>query len=385
MNRSTKRIYLSPPHMGEKEQQFIKEAFDHNWIAPVGPNINLFERELAEYVGAKGAVALSSGTAAIHLALRCLGIGKGDTVFCSTFTFVASANPIVYEGAEPIFIDSDLETWNMCPIALERAFHDAKNSGKLPKAVIVVNLYGQSANMDPIVEICEHYNVPIIEDAAESLGATYKGKSSGTIGKFGIYSFNGNKIITTSNGGMLVSDDIEALNKARHWSTQAKDAFNYYHHTEIGYNYRLSNILAGIGRGQLMVLDDRIKTRLKIFNKYFEELSNLNGIEFLLEAPYGKSNHWLTVLTIDPNITGTSAEKVIDLLEEQNIEARRVWKPMHLQPLYSHCKYYPHENGRSISDVLFANGICLPSGSNLTTEEQERIIHFVKKEILSKA
>jgi len=385
MNQSSKRIYLSPPHMGEKEQQFIKEAFDHNWIAPVGPNINLFERELEEYVGAKGAVALSSGTAAIHLALRCIGIEKGDTVFCSTFTFVASANPIVYEGAEPIFIDSDLETWNMSPIALERAFVDAEQSGKLPKAVIVVNLYGQSANMDPIIEICNRYNVPIIEDAAESLGATYKGKASGTIGKFGIYSFNGNKIITTSNGGMLVSDDIEALNKARHWSTQAKDPFNYYHHTEVGYNYRLSNILAGIGRGQLMVLNDRIKTRSKIFNKYFDELSSLEGIEFLLEAPYGKSNHWLTVLTIDPSITGTSAEKMIDVLEEQNIEARRVWKPMHLQPIYSHCKYYPHKSGGSVSDILFANGICLPSGSNLTTEEQDRIIHFVKKEIVTKA
>lgn len=377
----SKRIYLSPPHMGEKEQSFIKEAFEKNWIAPVGPNINLFEKELADYVGIKGAVALSSGTAAIHLALRYLGVGVGDTVFCSTFTFVASANPILYQGAEPIFIDSEPDSWNISPDALKYALSEAEKSGKLPKAVIVVNLYGQSADMDPLLEICNQFNVPIIEDAAESLGATYKGKASGTIGEFGIYSFNGNKIITTSNGGMLVSDNLEALEKARFWSTQAKENTKHYQHKEIGYNYRLSNILAGIGRGQLMVLNDRINSRRKIFQNYFSELSNIDGIAFMKEANFGRSTHWLTALTIDPDITGTTAENIIDALEAHNIEARRLWKPMHLQPLYKTNKYYPHEKERSISDELFDKGICLPSGSNLTENEQSRIIELIKNEI----
>lgn len=377
----SKRIYLSPPHMGEKEQSFIKEAFEKNWIAPVGPNINLFEKELADYVGIKGAVALSSGTAALHLALRYLGVGVGDTVFCSTFTFVASANPILYQGAEPIFIDSEPDSWNISPDALKYALSEAEKSGKLPKAVIVVNLYGQSADMDPLLEICNQFNVPIIEDAAESLGATYKGKASGTIGEFGIYSFNGNKIITTSNGGMLVSDNLEALEKARFWSTQAKENTKHYQHKEIGYNYRLSNILAGIGRGQLMVLNDRINSRRKIFQNYFSELSNIDGIAFMKEANFGRSTHWLTALTIDPDITGTTVENIIDALEAHNIEARRLWKPMHLQPLYKTNKYYPHEKERSISDELFDKGICLPSGSNLTENEQSRIIELIKNEI----
>ncbi|PLR68861.1 DegT/DnrJ/EryC1/StrS family aminotransferase [Bacillus sp. UMB0893] len=367
--------------MGEKEQSFIKEAFEKNWIAPVGPNINLFEKELADYVGIKGAVALSSGTAALHLALRYLGVGVGDTVFCSTFTFVASANPILYQGAEPIFIDSEPDSWNISPDALKYALSEAEKSGKLPKAVIVVNLYGQSADMDPLLEICNQFNVPIIEDAAESLGATYKGKASGTIGEFGIYSFNGNKIITTSNGGMLVSDNLEALEKARFWSTQAKENTKHYQHKEIGYNYRLSNILAGIGRGQLMVLNDRINSRRKIFQNYFSELSNIDGIAFMKEANFGRSTHWLTALTIDPDITGTTVENIIDALEAHNIEARRLWKPMHLQPLYKTNKYYPHEKERSISDELFDKGICLPSGSNLTENEQSRIIELIKNEI----
>lgn len=381
MKFQQKRIYLSPPHMGEKEQSFIKEAFEKNWIAPVGPNINLFEKELADYVGTKGAVALSSGTAALHLALRYLGVGEGDTVFCSTFTFVASANPILYQGAEPIFIDSEPDSWNISPAALKYALSEAEKSGKLPKAVIVVNLYGQSADMDPLLEICDMFNVPIIEDAAESLGATYKGRASGTIGEFGIYSFNGNKIITTSNGGMLVSDNLEALEKARFWSTQAKENSKHYQHKEIGYNYRLSNILAGIGRGQLMVLNDRINSRRKIFQNYFSELSNIDGIAFMKEANFGRSTHWLTALTIDPDITGTTAENIIDALEAHNIEARRLWKPMHLQPLYKTNKYYPHEKERSISDELFDKGICLPSGSNLTENEQSRIIELIKNEI----
>lgn len=381
LESESKRIYISPPHMGAKEQQFIKEAFDNNWISPVGPHINQFEQEIADYTGAHGAVALSSGTAALHLALRYFGVGKGDNVFCSSLTFVASANPILYEGATPIFIDCEPSSWNMSPIALERAFIEAEKVGNIPKAVIVVNLYGQSADMDPIVEICNRYKVPVIEDAAESLGAIYKGKASGTIGKFGIYSFNGNKIITTSNGGMIISDDLEALNKIRFWSTQAKEATNYYQHSEVGYNYRLSNVLAGIGRGQLMVLNERIRARRKIFQRYYKELSHINGVNFLHEAPYGKSTHWLTVLTLDSSQIGTTPEKVIALLEANNIEARHVWKPMHLQPLYKNYKYYSHEKGKSVSDELFEQGICLPSGSNLSFEEQTRIIDCVKKEI----
>lgn len=383
MGRAAKRIYISPPHMGEKEQQFIKEAFVNNWISPVGPHINQFEQELADYTGAGGAVALSSGTAAIHLALRYFGVGKGDCVFCSTLTFVASANPILYEGATPIFIDSEPSSWNMSPVALKRAFKEAEKAGSIPKAVIIVNLYGQSADMDPLLEICNEYNVPVIEDAAESLGATYKGRASGTIGKFGIYSFNGNKIITTSNGGMIISHDLEALNKIRFWSTQAKEVSNYYQHREVGFNYRLSNILAGIGRGQLMVLNDRIMARRNIFKRYYDELSHISGVEFMQEASFGKSTHWLTVFTLNPSETGTTPEKVIAMLEANNIEARHVWKPMHLQPLYKNYKYYSHEKGKSVSDELFEQGICLPSGSNLSSDEQSRVIDFIKKEIKS--
>lgn len=379
MDSEKKRIFLSPPHIGDKEQLFVKEAFAENWIAPVGPNINMFEQELAVYTGAAGAVALSSGTAALHLALRCLGVGPGDTVFCSSFTFVASANPILYQGAKPVFIDSEPLSWNMSPLALKRALLEAENSGTLPKAVIVVHLYGQSADMDPIVELCSQYKIPIIEDAAESLGATYKGKASGTIGHFGIYSFNGNKIITTSNGGMLVSSNLNALEKARFWSTQAKENTKYYQHEELGYNYRLSNILAGIGRGQLMVLESRVKARRKIFQQYFDELSAIKGITFLTAAPYGRSTHWLTALQVDPIKTGISAESIIEKLEENHIEARRVWKPMHLQPLYKGFSYYPHEEGRSLCDDLFQKGMCLPSGSNLTLSDQMRVINCIKQ------
>lgn len=379
MESEKKRIFLSPPHMGGKEKHFIKEAFEENWIAPVGPNINIFEQEFAAYTGAAGAVALSSGTAALHLALRCLSVGEGDTVFCSSFTFVASANPILYQGANPVFIDSEPDSWNMSPSALKRALSDAEKSGKLPKAIIVVNLYGQSADMDNILKLSSQYNVPIIEDAAESLGATYKGKASGTIGCFGIYSFNGNKIITTSNGGMLVSGNLDALEKARFWSTQAKEKKKYYQHEELGYNYRLSNILAGIGRGQLMVLESRVDARRKIFRRYFEELSTIEGISFLTEASYGRSTHWLTALQIDPLKTGTSPEKIIDKLEGDHIEARRVWKPMHLQPLYKGFSYYSHEENRSVSDDLFQKGMCLPSGSNLTLRDQIRVINCIKQ------
>ncbi|WMV76103.1 DegT/DnrJ/EryC1/StrS family aminotransferase [Geobacillus thermodenitrificans] len=373
------RIYLSPPHMSGNEQKYINEAFETNWIAPLGPNVDAFEKELAEYVGSKGAAAVSSGTAAIHLALRLLDVQQGDKVFCSSLTFIASANPILYQGAEPVFIDSEPDTWNMSPVALERAMEEAKKEGKLPKAVVVVNLYGQSAKMDEILAICDHYQVPVVEDAAESLGSTYKGKKSGTFGKFGIYSFNGNKIITTSGGGMLVSDDVEALQKARFLATQARDPAPHYQHSQMGYNYRMSNIVAGIGRAQLEVLDERVKARRAIFDRYVQALGDIEGVHFMPELEGTMSNRWLTTLTIDQQTLGVTPIDIINALAEENIEARPVWKPLHLQPVFDGVTYYPHQEGWSVSDELFANGICLPSGSSMTVEEQNRVIDvFIK-------
>ncbi|OEF96836.1 DegT/DnrJ/EryC1/StrS family aminotransferase [Desulfuribacillus alkaliarsenatis] len=384
---SYERIYLSTPHMSGLEQKYIEEAFQTNWIAPLGPNVDSFEQELASYVGVKGAVAVSSGTAAIHLALRLLDVGKGDIVLCSTLTFIASANPILYMGAEPVFIDSEPNSWNMSPLALERAFKKLDIEGKLDKvkAIIVVHLYGQSADMDAIVKICERYKVPIIEDAAESLGATYISerqtqvatKQSGTIGKFGVYSFNGNKIITTSGGGMLVSDDLEALGKARYLATQAREQALHYQHSEVGYNYRMSNILAGIGRGQLQVLDERVEAKRRIFARYYDELANIEGINFMPEAEFGRCNRWLTALTINPSYIEATVPMICSALDKLNIEARPVWKPLHLQPLFKGCMYFPHASG-SVSDELFFNGICLPSGSNLTTTQQEYVIKAFK-------
>lgn len=375
----SKRIYLSSPHMSGNELNYIAEAFSTNWIAPLGPHVDAFERELAAYVGAGGALALSSGTAAIHLALRLAGVIPGDVVFCSSLTFIASANPILYQAARPVFIDSDPETWNMSPAALARAFSAAEERGKLPRAVVVVNLYGQSADFTPLLEICSLYNVPVIEDAAESLGATYKGRASGTLGKFGIYSFNGNKIVTTSGGGMLVSDDLEALEKARFWSTQARDPARHYQHSEIGFNYRLSNVLAAIGRGQLKVLDDRVRARRAVFSRYYEALSGFDGLEFMPEAPYGLSSRWLTALQVDPDRCGVSAADIIDALAEQNIEARPVWKPLHLQPLFKDCLYYTHEIDVDVSARLFEKGLCLPSGSNMGSDDVDRVINCIKK------
>ncbi|MCL0106138.1 aminotransferase class I/II-fold pyridoxal phosphate-dependent enzyme [Peptococcaceae bacterium] len=364
--------------MSGMEKEFIAKAFDENWVAPLGPNVDAFEQELANYVKTKAAVALSSGTAAIHLALRLLNVGRGDSVFCSTLTFVASANPILYQGAEPVFIDSEPESWNMSKEALKKAFLDAKKKNKLPKAVIVVNLYGQSADMDEILNICSEFDVPVIEDAAESLGATYKGRASGTLGKFGIYSFNGNKIITTSGGGMLVSDDEEAIARARFLAAQARDRALHYQHSEVGYNYRMSNILAGIGRAQLRVLEDRINARRTVFNRYVEAFSDVEGFEFMPEAHYGRATRWLTALTVDENLCGISAADIINALADENIEARPVWKPMHAQPLFEECDYYPHQEGFSVSDYLFKKGLCLPSGSNLTKEDQNRVIECIK-------
>ncbi len=373
------RIYLSPPHIGEYEQRFVTEAFASNWIAPLGPHVDAFEHEVAEYVGLNGAVALTSGTAAIHLALRYLGVERGDTVFCSSLTFIGSANPILYQGAEPVFIDSEPASWNMSPAALERALTDTKNAGKLPKAVIIVNLYGQSADFEPLLELCAAYNVPMIEDAAESLGATYKGKASGSIGQFGIFSFNGNKIITTSGGGMIVSNDMDALRKMRFWATQARDPAPHYQHSEMGYNYRLSNVLAAIGRGQIRVLDDRVNACRRIFDSYVEALSDIDGLDFMPEVAFGRSNRWLTVITLDPARCAVTPYQLMEALEDENIEARPIWKPLHLQPLFSQCPYYAHSEKESVSDRLFVTGLCLPSGTNMSAEEQERVIACVRK------
>lgn len=379
MNTNSKRIFLSPPDMGKYELDNIHDAFNSNWIAPLGPQVENFEKEMAEYVGIKGTVALSSGTAAIHLALKLLKIMQGDLVFCSTLTFAASANPIMYEGGVPVFIDSEPNSWNMSPVALRKAFEYAESIEKLPKAVIVVNLYGQSADFDKIKDICDSYNVPIIEDAAESLGATYNGLMSGTIGDYGIYSFNGNKIITTSGGGMLISNKVEHIEKARFLASQSRDPARHYQHSEIGYNYRMSNILAAIGRGQLREIENRISSRRSIFENYFNELSQINGIEFMSEMQYGRSNRWLTVMTINPQFTNISVNKLIDELEKHNIESRPVWKPMHLQPVFTQYKYFTHFDNQSCSDMLFNQGICLPSGSSLSRDEQQKVIRVIKK------
>jgi pyridoxal phosphate-dependent aminotransferase EpsN len=374
MSELNKRIYLSPPHMSGSEQKYIEEAFQTNWLAPLGPHVDGFENEIANYLGVSEAVAVSSGTAAIHLALSLLDVKKGDRVFCSTLTFVASANPILYLGAEPVFIDSEPETWNMAPNALKRALKEAALKGELPKAVIVVNLYGQSAKMDEICSLCDQFGIPMIEDAAESLGSTYKGKRSGTFGEFGVFSFNGNKIITTTGGGMLVSNNVEKLNKARFLSTQARDSAPHYQHSEVGYNYRLSNVLAGIGRGQLEVLDQRVAARRAVFERYKVSLSSIPGISFMPELIETISNRWLTALTIDSDKAGFTVHEVLQALSEQEIEARPVWKPLHLQPLFEDASFYPDEEGESVSDALFYNGVCLPSGSSLTVEEQDRVI-----------
>ncbi len=373
------RIYLSAPHMSGGEERYIREAFDTNWIAPLGPNVDSFESEMASYIGVEDSVAVSSGTAAIHLALRLLDIKKGDRVFCSSLTFVASANPIIYLGGQPVFIDSEPDTWNMSPQALEQALIEAYKEGRLPKAVIVVHLYGQSAKMDEILDLCNFYDVPVIEDAAESLGSMYKGKASGSLGKYGIYSFNGNKIITTSGGGMLVSNDRESLKKARFLATQARDDAPHYQHSELGYNYRMSNVLAGIGRAQLAVLEDRVNTRRSKFNQYYEALSDIVGIEFMPELKNTRSNRWLTALTIDETLIGISSNNLIASLAEENIEARPVWKPLHMQPLFSGHRYYQHSRGENVSERLFRCGICLPSGSNMTEEDQKRVINCIMK------
>lgn len=365
----TKQILLSTPHMGELEQKFVQEAFDTNWIAPVGPHVDAFEREFCDVVGSSHAAALSSGTAALHLALQLIGVSPGDEVFCSTLTFIATASPITYLGAKPVFIDSDRTSWNMNPDLLREALDQRAKLGKLPKAVAIVHLYGQSADIDPILEACNTYEIPLIEDAAESLGATYKNRSPGSFGKIGIFSFNGNKIITTSGGGMLVSDDQKLVEKARFLATQARDPAPHYQHSEIGYNYRLSNVLAGIGRGQLRVLEERVQARRHNFEVYKQALGNLPGIEFMPEADFGRATRWLTCLTINPAAFGAAREQVRLALAKEKIEARPVWKPLHLQPVFADCE----SMGGEVAEELFEYGLCLPSGSNLTEEDLERV------------
>ncbi|MBD2212376.1 DegT/DnrJ/EryC1/StrS family aminotransferase [Nostoc linckia FACHB-104] len=368
-----KPILLSTPHMGDRELEFVKEAFDTNWIAPIGPHVDAFEQEFCQVIGAPYAAAVSSGTAAIHLALRLVGVQAGDEVFCSTLTFAATANPITYLGAKPVFIDCDRISWNMNPDLLWGTLERRARIGNLPKAVIVVHLYGQSADIDPILEACNHFGIPLIEDAAESLGATYKGRATGTFGRIGIFSFNGNKIITTSGGGMLVSHDSELVEKARFLATQARDRAPHYQHSEIGYNYRLSNVLAGIGRGQLQVLPKRVAARRRNFKIYQKALKQLPGIEFMPEVGFGQATRWLTCLTIDPKAFGADREQIRLALAEQQIESRPVWKPLHLQPVFANCECI----GGTVSEDLFTRGLCLPSGSNLTDADLERVISAI--------
>ncbi len=369
------RIFLSPPHMGTEEAAFVTEAFDTNWVAPVGPHVDAFEAEFAEYVGAKHAVALSSGTAALHLALRDHGIGPGDEVLVSDLTFCASVNPILYEGGTPVFVDSERESWNMDPNLVEDAFRARASGGKQFKAIVPVHLYGQTVDMDPIVALCETYGVTIVEDAAEALGATYKGKSPGIFGRAGIFSFNGNKIITTSGGGMLVTDRQETALHVKKMATQARDQGAHYEHSEIGFNYRLSNLLAGVGRGQLRVLDERVNARRAVFAAYVDALGDLPGVEFMPEAEWGRNTRWLTCLTLEPDVFGATPEEVRLALEEVNAEARPVWKPMHLQPIYEPYEFI----GGDVSSDLFARGLCLPSGSSMTADDIARVVDTVAR------
>lgn len=368
-----KKIYLASPTMHGLEQKFVQEAFDTNWIAPVGPHVNAFEKEISEYTGAKYAAALSAGTAAIHLAVKLLGIGEGDVVFCSDLTFAASCNPVCYEHATPVFIDSEPDTWNMSPDALARAFEKYPH----PKAVICVHLYGTPAKLDEIMEICRAHNVPMIEDAAESLSATYKGKQTGTFGKFGIYSFNGNKIITTSGGGMLVSEDKDAIDKARFLSTQARDPARYYQHSQLGYNYRMSNVDAGIGRGQLRSLDLHRRLKQEIYKTYKEAFSDISDISMNPMNPDGEANNWLSCMTVEPSC-GITPDQIMDALAKENIESRPIWKPMHLQPVYQSCDFFTDKEEGSVSEEIFTNGLCLPSDIKNTKEDMDRIIGIIR-------
>jgi len=373
MNNS--KIWLSSPHMGGSEQKFVQEAFDTNWVAPLGPNVNGFEKDIEEYLG-EGvfAAALSSGTAALHLALIILDVKPDDEVICQSMTFSASANPIVYLGAKPVFVDSENETMNLCPIALEEAIIDGIKRNRKPKAIVMVHLYGMPCKVDEIRNLSDKYEIPIIEDSAEALGSLYKGKSCGTFGDIGILSFNGNKIITTSGGGALISKTIEIKNKAVFLSTQARDNAPHYQHSEIGYNYRMSNICAGIGRGQMEVLDDHIKRRREMQQFYLNLFSEIESVTVFTEPSSDYfSNHWLSCIKFDSTKTKLKSEDLRLALEKDNIESRPLWKPMHLQPVFRNCAYF----GNNVSENLFNNGLCLPSSSNLTDNDRERITNVI--------
>jgi pyridoxal phosphate-dependent aminotransferase EpsN len=374
MNRS--RILLSVPHMCGAEQAYIDEAFAANWLSTVGPNITSFEREFEARIG-RPSLAVSSGTAAIHLGLRLLGVGPGDEVFCSDLTFAASANPIRYLGAQPVFLDSDYQSWNLDPALLHQALKERASINRLPRAVIVVHLYGQCAHMNPILEICGRYEVPVLEDAAEALGATYCGSAAGSIGEVAAFSFNGNKIITTSGGGMLVCRDPALVEKARFWATQARDPGIAYEHSELGYNYRMSNVLAGIGRAQLQVLDLRVQQRRAIAFRYRQAFADLTGITLMPQTSYGVHTNWLSAFLIDPRQLGISRNELISALDQAGIESRPVWKPMHLQPLYASA----HRYGGAVAEDLYRRGLCLPSSSSLTILQQSRVISAVRRAI----
>ena len=367
--------------MGGNEQKYVKKAFDDNWIAPLGENVDKFEQAISDFSGSKGgASATSSGTAAIHLALRLLNVGRDDIVFAPSFTFIATINPILYQGAIPVFIDSEPETWNMSPRALERAMIEAEYNNRLPKAIIVVDLYGQMAKYDEILTIADRYNVPVIEDSAESLGSVYKGKKAGTMGDIGIFSFNGNKIITTSGGGALISNNKHFVDHSRFLATQARDTAPYYQHTEIGYNYRLSNVSAGIGRGQMEILPERIFRRRQIFKNYLEEFASIDSIRMMPELEGFEPNRWLSTLTLETADNIDDVVKVVQKLNEYNIETRTLWKPMHIQPLFKSSLFYEHvENEVSVSETLFNKGLCLPSGTNMNDEQLEYVIKNVKE------
>jgi pyridoxal phosphate-dependent aminotransferase EpsN len=363
------RIYLSAPHMGGLEEEFVAEAFRTNWLSSIGPSVDAFEAEFAQRIGL-AAVALSSGTAALHLGLRLLGVGPGDEVLCPTLTFVASVNPVAYLGARPVFLDSERDSWNLDPNVLEDAL---KRRGKAPKALVVVHLFGQSADLDPIIATCERYGVPVLEDAAEALGAKYRGKEVGTYGAVSAFSFNGNKIITTTGGGMLVARDGAWVDKARYWSQQARDPGIAYEHSELGYNYRMSNVLASIGRGQLRVLDERVRQRRAIAFRYRDAFSGLGGLDLMPQAPWGLHTNWLSCFLVDEALLGCSRDRIVEALAKQDIEARPIWKPMHLQELYRHAERY----GGDVAEDLFRRGICLPSSSFMDEATQDRVIRAV--------
>lgn len=370
-----RRLYMSPPHMSGREQPHIDQAFAENWIAPVGPQLDQFERQFAQRIGVEFGVAVASGTAALHLVLRHLNLQPDDEVICSTFTFCASANPIVYERAQPVFIDSDWASWNLDPNLLEDELTECAGRGRLPRAVIAVDILGQSADMDAICQIAGRYEIPVIEDAAEALGGSYKDRPAGASGWASIFSFNGNKIITTSGGGMICSDDGQLAENARFLATQARDPAPYYLHTQIGFNYRLSNVLAAVGLGQLEVLDQRVAARRRIRDYYAKHLGVLDGISMMPEASYGKSNCWITTILVDPERFGATCEDLRQVLESQNIEARRVWLPMHAQPAFSGCRY----RGGEVADQIFRRGLCLPSGSAMTDEDLQRVVQAVRE------